>query len=86
LEDARFVHPALSHQKMEVRVKIDPVPEGLDDGDNAGLKCFSCCSLNIYKKCPDRAAAKIAQGPALELKEYSEHLGDYEDHLAVGYV
>jgi hypothetical protein len=71
---------------MQVRVKIDPVPEGLDDGDNAGLKCFARCSLKIYKKCPDRAAAKIAQEPALELKEYPEHLGDREDHLAVGYV
>jgi hypothetical protein len=40
LEDARFVHTALGHQKMQVRVKIDPVPEGLDDGDNAGLKCL----------------------------------------------
>jgi hypothetical protein len=26
LEDARFVHPALGHQKMQVRAKIDPVP------------------------------------------------------------
>jgi hypothetical protein len=71
---------------MQVRVKIDPVPEGLDDGDNAGLKCFARCSLKIYKKCPDRASAKIAQEPALELAEYPEHLGDREDHLAVGYV
>ena len=67
-------------------VKRLPVPEGLDDGDNTGLKCYSRCSLNIYMKCPDRAAAKIAQEPALELKEYPEHLGDREDHLAVGYV
>jgi hypothetical protein len=27
------LHPALGHQKIRVRVKIDPVPEGLDDGD-----------------------------------------------------
>jgi hypothetical protein len=40
LEDARFVHPAPGHQKMQARVKIDPVPEGLDDGDNAGRKCL----------------------------------------------
>jgi hypothetical protein len=27
MEDACLVHSALSHQEMEVRVKIDPVPE-----------------------------------------------------------
>jgi hypothetical protein len=71
---------------MEVRVKIDPIPEGLDDSHNAELECFTRCSLKIYKKRPDRAAAKIAREPTLELKEYPEHLGDCEDHLAVGYV
>jgi len=86
MEGAHRIHPALGHQKMQVRMKIDPVPEGLDYGDNAGLKCFARCSLKIYEKCPDRAAAKIAQEPAFELEKYPEHLGDREDHLAVGYV
>jgi len=38
MEDARFVHATLGHQKMEVHVKIDPVPKGLDGGDDPGRK------------------------------------------------
>jgi len=38
MEDACLVHSALSHQKVEVRVKIDPVPKGLDGRDDAGRK------------------------------------------------
>jgi hypothetical protein len=38
MEDARLVHSALSHQKMEVGVEIDPVPEGLDGGNDARSK------------------------------------------------
>jgi hypothetical protein len=33
---------------MEVRVKIYAVPEGLDDGDNAGLKWFPRPGLKIF--------------------------------------
>jgi hypothetical protein len=32
MECSRPVHSALSDQEMEVGVKIDPVPEGLDGG------------------------------------------------------
>ena len=31
-----LVHPAFRHQKMEVDVEIDPVPESLEDGDDPG--------------------------------------------------
>jgi hypothetical protein len=34
----RLVGPALGHQKMEVHVEIDPVPKGLDGGDDPGRK------------------------------------------------
>jgi len=29
MEDAHIVHAALGHQKMQVRVKVDPVPSPL---------------------------------------------------------
>jgi len=38
MEDARLVHTALGHQKMEMRVEIDPVSEGLNDGNDSGHK------------------------------------------------
>jgi hypothetical protein len=38
MENSRPVYPALGHQKMQMRVEIDAVPEGLDDGDNPGLE------------------------------------------------
>jgi len=37
-EHARAVLLALSHQKMEVRVKIDPVPKCRNDRNSAGRK------------------------------------------------
>jgi hypothetical protein len=36
MEDARLIHSAFGHQEMEVR--IDPVPKGLDGGNDAGRK------------------------------------------------
>jgi len=44
MEDARLVHSALGHQKMEVHVKINPVPEGLDGGD------IGICRISAAKK------------------------------------
>ena len=38
MEDSHPVGPALGHQVVEVGVKIDPVPEGLDGRDDAGHK------------------------------------------------
>jgi len=35
MEDAAVIHSALGHQEMEVRVKVDPIPKGLDRGDDA---------------------------------------------------
>ncbi len=37
-EGARLIHPALCHQEMRMQIKVDPVPEGLDGGDDAGGK------------------------------------------------
>ncbi len=35
MEEARLVHSALGHQEMETGVKIDPVPKGLDGGNDS---------------------------------------------------
>jgi hypothetical protein len=83
MEDARLIHLALRHQKMEMRVEIDTLPEGLDDRDNTGLECFPRRGLKIGKKRLDGTAAKIAQEPKLELEKDAQHLGDREDHLAM---
>ena len=65
-------------------MEIDAVSERLDDRDNTGLECFPRRGLKIEKKRPDSAAAKIAHKLALELEEEAQHLGDREDHLAMG--
>jgi len=65
MEGAGRIHPALGHQKMEMGMKIDAVPEGLDDGDNPRLKGRPRHSLKIEEKRPDATAAKIPQEPAL---------------------
>jgi hypothetical protein len=84
LEIARCVHPPFGHQEVEVRVEIDPVPKSLDGGDGARDELFPRHGLEILRQGVDRRAAKIAQEPTLVLEEYSQHLGDGEDDLAVG--
>jgi hypothetical protein len=42
---------------VEVRTKVDPVPEGLDNGDNPGLKRRPRRGLKIEEKRPDGIAA-----------------------------
>ncbi len=68
-----LVYPALGHQKMEMRVKIDGVSECLDDGEKAGFERRVRYGLKIEEKRPLSPAAKIAQELALKL----------EDHLTV---
>ena len=34
MESSLLIRPALSHQAVEVRMKVDPVPEGLDGRDD----------------------------------------------------
>jgi hypothetical protein len=36
VEDPCPVHAAFGHQEMEVRVEVDPIPEGLDGGNDTG--------------------------------------------------
>ena len=65
------------------RVEINAVPEGLDDGDNAGLERRPGRNLQIEEKRPLGTAAKIPQELPLELEEHPEHLGNRKDHLTM---
>jgi len=47
-----------------VRVKVDPVPEGLDRSDDTGDELFACQGLEVDRECPDGAAAELTQEPA----------------------
>ena len=83
-ETACLVHAALGHQKMEVHVEIDPVPKGLDGGDDPGRKRAPGHSthgvivsmstggnrrLKVTAQGPEGAAAEIAEETAIELEE-----------------
>ncbi|HEX9902444.1 MAG TPA: hypothetical protein VGB72_06245 [Acidobacteriota bacterium] len=64
-------------------MKIDPVPEGLNGGDDAGHKRASGHNLEIASQGPEGRAAEIPQKPTLVLEEDPQHLGHREDDLAV---
>ncbi len=38
MEDARLIHPALGHQKMQMQMETDAVSERLDDRNDPGLE------------------------------------------------
>ena len=69
-----LVHAALGHQEMEVYVKVDPVPEGLDSRGDPGRKRAPGRNLEITGQGPEGAAAEIAEEPALVLEEDPQHL------------
>jgi len=50
-----------------VHVKIDPVPKGLDNGDDPGRKHAPGHSLEVTAQGPEGAAAEIAE-PVLPLE------------------
>jgi hypothetical protein len=72
MEDTRLVHAALGHQKMEVHVKIDPVPEDLDGGDDPGRKRAPGHNLEVTAQGPEGAAAEIAE-ETIRMRLYEEH-------------
>jgi hypothetical protein len=61
MEDARLVHAALGHQVMEIGVEIDPVPKGLDSGDDPRRKCAPGHNLEVTAQGPEGAAVEIAE-------------------------
>jgi len=66
-----------------MEMKIDPVPQGLDDGDDAGSKRAPGQGLELTDQGPEGAEAKVPQQPALVLGEGPQHPGDRENHLTV---
>jgi hypothetical protein len=68
---------------MEVRVKVDPIPKGLNRGDDARRDIFLCHSPEVDGQGVDGTATEVAEEIALILEEDAEHLGDGEDHLTV---
>jgi hypothetical protein len=71
---------------MEVGVKIDPVPEGPDGGNDPRRKHAPGHNLEVSGQGPEGAAAEIGEEPALVLEEDPQHLGDGEDDLTVWHV
>jgi len=50
VEDPRLVDTALGQQEMQVRVEVDPIPEGLDSNNDAGDELFSRQGLKIDRE------------------------------------
>ena len=61
VKDSSFIHRSFGHQTTEVGMKIDPVPERPDDGDDTGLELSSPDGLEIEKKRVDGRPAELAQ-------------------------
>ncbi|MCX6563162.1 MAG: hypothetical protein NTU60_06105 [Candidatus Aminicenantes bacterium] len=86
MEGTPLVHAALGHQVMERGVEINPVPKGLDGGDDPGRKRVPGHNLEVTAQGPEDSAAKIAEETAIELKEDPQPLGDGEDDLAMRHI
>jgi hypothetical protein len=74
MEETRLVHSALSHQEVEVRVKIDLVPKCLNGRDDPGHKLASGYNLAIAGQRPEGQAAERPEEPAVVLEEDPQHL------------
>jgi hypothetical protein len=60
MKRAFFICPAVGDQKMEVRMEVDSLSEGLNDSDDSGLQFCACEGFKIIKKRFDPAAAQGA--------------------------
>jgi len=60
-------------------VSIDPVPKGLDGGDDPGRKRAPGHNLEVTAQGSEGAAAEIAEETSIELEEDPQPLGDGED-------
>jgi len=58
---------ALGHQKMEVRVRIDPVPKGLDHGNDARRKRAPGHNFEVKGQGPEGQTAEIREELAVVL-------------------
>ena len=86
MEVAIPIFTSLCDQEMGMGVKVDFLSEGLDGGHHARAKLCAGCGLEVFDEGQDGCPAELPQEPALVLEEDPQHLGDGEDHLAVGNI
>ncbi len=67
-------------------MKVDPVPEGLDGGNDSRRQRAPGHNLEVSGQGPEGAAAQIAEEPTIELEEDPQPLWDGEDDLAMRHV
>jgi hypothetical protein len=67
IEDAAVIHSALGHQEMEARVKVDPIPKGLDRGYDARRDIFLCHSPEVDGQGVDGTATEVAEEIGISL-------------------
>jgi len=83
MEEAMLILSSLCYQKMEVRVKIYPLSEGLDDGHHPGAKLSTGCGLEVVEEGLDGRLAELSQEPPLILEEDAQHLWNNKNNLTV---
>jgi hypothetical protein len=57
------VHAALGYHKVQVRMDIDPVPEGLNGDDKPGYEGFPRQGFEVLHEGPDGRTAELIQEP-----------------------
>ena len=78
-----FLFSSLCHKKMKMGVKINPASKRLYHGDNAWGKLSASNGLEVFQKGLFPAETESGEKRAFVFEEYSQHLGDGEDDLAV---
>jgi hypothetical protein len=71
---------------MKMRVKVDPIPESLDSGDDTRDELFARHGLEISGKTQDGQPAELPEELPPELEEDPYRLRDREDDLAMRHV
>ena len=81
MENSRLVHSPFGHKKMQVRVEVDPVAEGLDGDDDAGNERLARQRLKVDHEGLDRRPAEFPQETAPVLEEDPQRLGNSWNEL-----
>ncbi len=82
-ESTAFCHTSLCEKKVQVRVKIYSGSKRLYHGHNTWYNFFACYGPEVFQNCPFSAETETTEKRAFVFEEYSQHLGNGEDHLAV---
>ena len=83
MEPSLLILSPLTHQTMNMRMKIDPVAEGLDARNHTRHKLRASRCLEVFEERSYGRMRERSQEPALVLEENPQHLGNCEDHLSV---